>query len=119
MSKTITWMDDIKIGSDFGEGNDSWRGFYIVIRNTGGRKYLNKQGQIQEGASKGDCWWPSREEATNFVLSLDSSNSVDRDIIETIKSTFMGIANLTDEENVISICQEALIEMEKVFPTQK
>jgi len=35
--------------------------------------------------------------------------------IETIKSTFQLIANLTDEDLVIDVCQGALSEMAKAF----
>jgi hypothetical protein len=46
-----------------------------------------------------------------------SDREKELEMIETVKSTFMLIANLTDEDGVIETCQEALSEMEKVFPS--
>ena len=48
-------------------------GYYIVDSTSDGRKYLNKQGAIQDNTSTGDCWWPTRKSAMDFVLDMSKT----------------------------------------------
>jgi hypothetical protein len=55
------------------------RGYYIVDTTSNGHKYLNKQGELQEGVLANDCWWETRKEAMGFVLDLCGEGNAGND----------------------------------------
>ena len=61
------------------------RGFYVVDVTSRGHKYLNKDGKLQEGVSRNDCWWPTRKAAMDFVLDMESDRNTERKTIELLE----------------------------------
>ena len=55
------------------------RGFYVGQHHSGGRIYLNKDGELQDGVLRNDCWWVTRKEAMDFVLDLCGEAKPDAD----------------------------------------